>query len=133
VDGFDWPVRVYYEDTDAGGVVYHTSYIRYFERARTEWLRSLGYSQLRLIEEEKLLFSVVKLEIRFALPAKLDDLLTVRTRTGAHSGVRLDFDQAVMRDADGATLAQGNVTVACLDALTMRPRRMPTALREALV
>ena len=76
---FEWPVRVYYEDTDAGGVVYHTSYIRFLERARTEWLRSLGYSQARLVEEIGLVFSVVSLEVKYLLPARLDDLLHVRS------------------------------------------------------
>ena len=132
MSGYDWPVRVYYEDTDAGGVVYHTSYIRYFERARTEWLRSLGYSQARLVEEEKLLFSVVSLDIRYLRPARLDDLLVVRTRVLENSGVRVNFGQEVLREADGVSLVQGSVSVACLEATGMRPQRMPAGLREAM-
>jgi acyl-CoA thioester hydrolase len=120
---FRWPVRVYYEDTDAGGVVYHTGYIRYFERARTEWLRALGYSQQRLSQEEGVLFTVVDLAIRFRRPARLDDLLEVVTRAEP-AGASVRFTQAV-HGADGAVLAEGEVRVACVDAGTFRARRLP--------
>lgn len=120
---FRWPVRVYYEDTDAGGVVYHTGYIRYFERARTEWLRALGYSQQRLAQEEGVLFTVVDLAIRFRRPARLDDLLEVVTRAEV-AGASVRFAQAV-RGADGGVLADGEVRVACVDAQRFRPRRLP--------
>ncbi|HTQ36585.1 MAG TPA: tol-pal system-associated acyl-CoA thioesterase [Steroidobacteraceae bacterium] len=120
---FRWPVRVYYEDTDAGGVVYHTGYIRYFERARTEWLRARGYSQQRLTQEEGMLFTVVDLAIHYRKPARLDDLLEVVTRAEA-AGASMLFAQAV-RAPDGALLAEGEVRVACIDARTFRPRRLP--------
>jgi acyl-CoA thioester hydrolase len=87
------PVRVYYEDTDAGGVVYHTGYIRYFERARTEWLRALGYSQKQLAEEAGVLFTVVELTVRFLKPARLDDMLEVLARVGERRGASLAFVQ----------------------------------------
>jgi acyl-CoA thioester hydrolase len=126
---FDWPVRVYYEDTDAGGVVYHTSYIRYMERARTEWLRSLGFSQARLAEEMGLLFSIVSLEIRYLSPARLDDLLTVHSGITAGGGASVLFDQ-VIRGGESQELLRGKVLVACLDARTFKPRRLPDSLRE---
>ncbi len=120
---FRWPVRVYYEDTDAGGVVYHTGYIRYFERARTEWLRALGYSQHRLVQEEGVLFTVVDLAIRYRRPARLDDLLEVVTRADV-SGASVSFRQSV-HGPDAALLADGTVRVACVDAGNFKPRRLP--------
>ncbi len=121
------PVRVYYEDTDAGGVVYHTGYIRFFERARTEWLRSLGYSQAKLAEEVGVLFTVVELTIRFIKPARLDDLLTVSARAGVSGRASLHFDQEV-RNESGMLLADGRVRVACVDARTFKPCRLPADL-----
>ena len=130
MSSFEWPVRVYYEDTDAGGVVYHTSYIRFLERARTEWLRNLGYSQARLIEEMGLLFSVVNLEIHYRLPARLDDLLLIRSEVQDGGGASVNFEQVILRGEERQELLRGKVVVACLDAKTFRPRRLPTTLRE---
>jgi acyl-CoA thioester hydrolase len=130
VNSFDWPVRVYYEDTDAGGVVYHTSYIRFLERARTEWLRSRGYSQARLVEEMGLLFSVVSLDVKYRLPARLDDLLLVRSSVQDGGGASVQFDQVIHRGEEQQEIVCGAVVVACLDAKTFRPRRMPPTLRE---
>lgn len=126
-----WPVRVYYEDTDAGGVVYHAGYIRYFERARTEWLRNLGYSQARLVADEGVLFSVVNLEIHYQKPARLDDMLQVLTRARLAGGASVQFEQDVQRE-DGELLARGKVLVACVDAHSLKPRRLPAALRERI-
>lgn len=131
MSGFRWPVRVYYEDTDAGGVVYHASYVRYFERARTEWLRSLGCSQSQLAAEEAVLFTVVQLEIRYHKPARLDDPLQVDTRATVSGGASVQFEQELLRD-DGDLLASGRVLVACIDARTFKPRRLPAALRERM-
>jgi acyl-CoA thioester hydrolase len=125
---FEWPVRVYYEDTDAGGVVYHTSYIRFLERARTEWLRSLGYSQARLVEEIGLVFSVVSLEVKYLLPARLDDLLHVRSSVEQGGGASVNFQQVIHRGEQ--ELVRGTVVVACLDASTFKPRRLPASMRE---
>lgn len=133
MNSFDWPVRVYYEDTDAGGVVYHTSYIRFLERARTEWLRSRGYSQARLMEEMGVLFSVVNLEIHYRLPARLDDLLRVRSDVRAGGGASVHFEQVIHRGEEQLELLRGKVVVACLDAKTFRPRRLPTTMREEFI
>jgi acyl-CoA thioester hydrolase len=118
---------VYYEDTDAGGVVYHTGYIRFFERARTEWLRGLGFSQARLADEVGVLFTVVKMTVRFFKPARLDDLLMVSARAESAGGASLEFGQEV-RHESGTLLAEGRVRVACVDARTMKPRRLPAEL-----
>ena len=128
---FHLPVRVYYEDTDAGGVVYHTGYIRFFERARTEWLRALGYSQRRLAEEVGVLFTVVELTIRYIRPARLDDELSVLARAERTGGASLGFAQEI-RNAAGELLAEGEVRVACVDALDMKPRRLPKDLAERM-
>jgi acyl-CoA thioester hydrolase len=121
------PVRVYYEDTDAGGVVYHTGYIRFFERARTEWLRALGYSQKQLAEEAGVLFSVIELTVRYLKPARLDDMLEVLARGAVCGGASVAFEHEV-RDAAGSLLAQGQVRVACVAADSFRPRRLPAGL-----
>lgn len=130
MEAFEWPVRVYWEDTDAGGVVYHTGYIRFFERGRTEWLRRRGFSQARLADEAGVLFSVVDLSTRFIQPARLDDELVVQTRVTATTGATVTFGQQVLRRADGRVLASGQVRIACLDAKSLRPRRIPPSMSE---
>ena len=127
----DWPVRVYYEDTDAGGVVYHAGYLRFLERARTEWLRAQGYSQARLKAEESLVFTVVSMQLEFLKPARLDDLLSVRSRATLSGGASVAFEQEILRGESERILA-AQVRVACLDAAEFRPRRLPAALRASL-
>ena len=127
----DWAVRVYYEDTDAGGVVYHAGYLRYLERARTEWLRSLGYSQATLKAEESLLFTVVSMQLDFLKPARLDDLLRVRSRATLAGGASVVFEQEIFR-GESERILSAQVRVACLDAASFRPRRLPASLRERL-
>ncbi|MEO8315070.1 MAG: tol-pal system-associated acyl-CoA thioesterase [Pseudomonadota bacterium] len=127
---FRWPVRVYWEDTDAGGVVYHASYVRYFERGRSEWLRTLGWSQAQLAEEQKVLFSVVNLQIHYHSPARLDDLLEVVTLPRMAGGASLQFDQQLQRE--GEVLTTGTVLVACVDAASFKPRRLPAAFRTRI-
>jgi acyl-CoA thioester hydrolase len=133
VKPFDWPVRIYYEDTDAGGVVYHANYIKYFERARTEWLRQVGYSQARLARDEGLLFSVVELDTVFRRPARLDDELVVRSAVGLSGRASVLFThEARLGTAEGELIASGRVKVACIDAASFRPRRLPDWLLERL-
>lgn len=131
---FSWPVRVYWEDTDGGGIVYHASYLRYLERARTEWLRSLGYSQSTLASEPGVVFAVVNLTIDFRLPAKLDDSLTVLCQPAAGGAASLRFVQQIYRGdpSDGERLVEAVVRVACLDARSLRPVRLPGFLGAAL-
>jgi acyl-CoA thioester hydrolase len=131
VTSADWTVRVYYEDTDAGGVVYHAGYLRYLERARTEWLRSLGYSQAALKAEESLVFTVVSMQLEFLRPARLDDLLCVRSRATLCGGASVAFEQDILR-AEAERILTAQVRVACLDAASFRPRRLPATLRERL-
>lgn len=128
---FFWTVRIYYEDTDAGGIVYHTNYIKYFERARTEWLRSLGLTQSVLVRELGLIFSIVGLTTQFRRPARLDDELTVSCEFQAEGGASVRFEQRIWRGGpQGELLAEGETRVACLDASTLKPKRLPELLRK---
>ncbi|HEY4215136.1 MAG TPA: tol-pal system-associated acyl-CoA thioesterase [Steroidobacteraceae bacterium] len=132
---FTWPARVYWEDTDGGGIVYYANYLRFLERARTEWLRSLGYSQQRLAQDPGIVFTVVSLNIDYRKPARLDDELVVTCVPSAEGAVTLRFAQQIYRKgADGNTLlVEASVRVACVDAATLRPCRLPDFLSaEAL-
>jgi len=122
------PVRVYYEDTDAGGIVYHAAYLRFAERGRTEFIRALGVDQHRLRAETGLGFAVARLAIDYLKPARLDDMLEVHTEAARARGASADFVQTVLRD--GETLARLDVRVACIDAAG-RPARLPPALAMA--
>lgn len=128
---FTWPVRVYYEDTDAGGVVFYANYLKYLERARTEWLRSLGISQQRLVEEIDALFAVVSVQGNYRKPARLDDSLTVTVNITDVGRSSLTFIQEIRRDADDVLLFDGAVKVACLTS-AFRPRSIPDDIRKHL-
>ncbi len=125
---FRWPVRVYYEDTDAGGVVYHANYLLFMERARTEWLRALGFEQDALRREVGVQFSVRRAAIDYLRPALFNDLLAVTVTLTAHGGASLDLAQEVARNADGVLCCRGTFQIACVDATTLRPARIPKQL-----
>jgi len=122
-----WRIRVYYEDTDAGGVVYYANYLKFMERARTERLRALGFSQARLMAKN-LIFVVHSCSARYRAPARLDDELGVSARLLEIKGARLLFSQQVIRLADAVLLCEGGVTVACVSADTLRPCALPDTL-----
>jgi 4-hydroxybenzoyl-CoA thioesterase len=122
--------RVYYEDTDAGGIVYYVNYLKFMERARTERLRALGFVQSRLAEEN-ILFVVHSSEARYHLPARLDDELEVSARVVELNRASLRFQQQVRRRDDDVLLCEGYVTVACVRADNFRPRGIPEAMRSA--
>jgi len=128
---FEWPVRVYYEDTDAGGVVYYANYLKFMERARTEWLRRLGFGQDVLMRESGIVFAVRQVSIDYLLPARLDDALTVEAAIDVVSKVSLTFRQRILR-APEAVLSEAAVKVVCLDSETFRPRAIPSDIREKL-
>lgn len=121
---FDWPVRIYYEDTDSGGVVYHSNYLNFMERARTEWLRSLGFEQDELIINHQCIFAVHSLQMNFRRPAKFNDALIIRTYIANVSGASFDFDQKVFRGDE--LLCEAVVKVACLDSNRFRPKSIPS-------
>jgi acyl-CoA thioester hydrolase len=137
VTAFAWPARVYWEDTDGGGIVYYANYLRFLERARTEWLRSLGHSQQQLLSEAGIVFTVVSLEIGYRSPARLDDELRITCEARSEGGASLEFAQRVYRHTGGEReagqlLTEASVRVACVDARTLRPRRLPDFLVQAL-
>ncbi|HYM02512.1 MAG TPA: tol-pal system-associated acyl-CoA thioesterase [Stellaceae bacterium] len=123
-----YPVRVYYEDTDAGGMVYHANYLKFAERARTEMLRRLGIEQDRLRADSGFVFVVRRCTIDFALPARLDDDLVIVTRLASIGGASLDLDQEVRRD--GVILVRLALQVACIGR-SGRPHRLPQEIRAA--
>ena len=147
---FVWPVRVYYEDTDSGGVVYYANYLKFMERARSEWLRSLGVEQDELVVRERIIFAVRAVQVDYLRSARFNDVLWVTAEIAERGRASLSFSQQVMRpgnderhqvpqDMDTADFAaltgdkskllcSGQVRIACLDAVTMRPRPIPSPL-----
>lgn len=125
-----FPVRVYYEDTDAGGVVYYANYLKFMERARTEWLREMGVDQSAMAVRERRLFVVKDLAMSYLKPARLDDLLTIRSRITRLGRASLHFAQRAERGEE--LLASGNIQVCCVDADTLRPSPIPRALHAKL-
>lgn len=127
---FSWPLRVYYEDTDAGGVVYYANYLRFMERARTEWLRSLGFEQDELIRDPGILFAVRHAEVEYLRPARFNDRLIVVSEIERVAGASIDFAQTVRREDETAPLCRGRVQVVCLRAGELRPTRVPRSMVE---
>jgi acyl-CoA thioester hydrolase len=137
VSAFSWPVRVYWEDTDGGGVVYYANYLKFLERARTEWLRSCGFSQQALARDPGIIFPVVDMTIRYRRPARLDDELLVSCQPERHGATAIRFVQGISRRTRAAsyeeeTLAEAQVRVVCVDAGTFRPKKLPSFLTSAL-
>ena len=123
---FRWPVRVYYEDTDAAGIVYYANYLKFLERARTEWLARAGFTLPALEREHGVSFVVHRLEIEYKQPARLYDALEVTLRLLERGRGRLVMAQDVLRN--GAILARATVTLACLDRASERPVRIPAVV-----
>ncbi|MEO7052291.1 MAG: tol-pal system-associated acyl-CoA thioesterase [Rhodanobacter sp.] len=124
---FRWPVRVYWEDTDAGGVVYHASYVRFLERARTEWMRALGVDQLAFKQSTGLAFMVRDMQLDFLRPALLDDELVVTVEVREWRAASILFAQTITK-TDGGCLIRAKVRVACVDLQRMRPAAIPAGV-----
>ena len=124
---FIWKIRVYYEDTDAGGVVFYANYLRFMERARTEWLRDIGFDHKNLIEKYKLIFAVKNLKINYMKPGYLDDLLTITSKLLNNRGASLVFQQEIINEKD-ELLPQAEVKIACLNSNTLKASPMPEKL-----
>jgi len=150
--GFCWPVRVYYEDTDSGGVVYYANYLKFMERARTEWLRSLGLEQDRLIKEEGIIFAVRSVQVDYLKPALFNQLLSVSAEIIETGKASLTFKQEVVVDnnetdtknsitkgeeseiiSSDQVLCRGQIKVACLDASSMRACAIPASIRKEIL
>lgn len=127
---YSFPVRVYFENTDAGGVVYHAEYLKYLERARTEWLRHLGYDHQALARNHRVVFVVTQAVADFLKPARLDDNLAVSVQLESLGKVRCVFVQEIRREAD--LLVRAKVTVACVTGEHFKPAEIPEALRRKM-
>lgn len=123
---FVWPVRVYWEDTDASGVVYHANYLRWLERARTEWLRARGVDQESMRTQRGIAFTLASLDIRYIKSARLDDALEVHTEISEIRRASFGFRQRVLRTASGEVLTEASVRAACVDAVTFKPIPLPS-------
>ena len=128
MEKFNWPVRVYYEDTDAGGVVFYANYLKFFERARTELLRSLGFEQDELIKDQGVIFVVRSVRIDYLKPARFNEQIQVSAEVTEAKKTTFMFAQEITRADD--LLCKGEVRIACLDALSMRPKAIPPAILE---
>jgi len=124
LDDFIWTVRVYYEDTDAAGVVFYANYLRFMERARTEWMRTLGFDHHQLADDRGILFAVRSITINYHRPAKLDDLIEIRSRIIRKRGASICFEQTLTRN-EGEIICTAEVKVACLNVETLKPEPLP--------
>jgi acyl-CoA thioester hydrolase len=127
---FGWPLRVYYEDTDLGGVVYYANYLKFMERARTEWLRALGFDMSALARDFQCQFVVSRADVAFRRPARLDDALVATVRLVRRSPARLVLDQRIARGPE--ELVHGTIMLACITTETFRPMPIPPSLVRTL-
>ncbi len=130
MEEFVWHIRVYYEDTDSGGVVYHANYLKFFERARTEMLRTAGFEQDELIDKENIVFAVRAVNIDFHKPACFNDLLRLKSAICYLGHASLTFDQKIERESDDTLLSKAEVRIACLHADTLLPCPIPDNIRR---
>lgn len=134
---FTWPVRVYWEDTDAGGIVFYANYLKFFERARTEWLRHLGVAQQQLRDEVGGMFVVSATQVQYHRPARLDDLLLVTARIEEAGRASLTIRQQALlkpqqEDQSETLLCEGSIRIGWVDAQTLRPQRIPATILAVL-
>jgi acyl-CoA thioester hydrolase len=130
---FIWPVRVYWEDTDAGGVVYYANYLKFMERARTEWLRSLGIEQIPLKEQHGLILVITHIEADYKRSARYGDLLQVASRMTSIGKASMSFEQTIYRhEVGGELLLEGKAKAACVDVVSFKPRPLPKTIVEKL-
>lgn len=128
---FSWPIRVYYEDTDSGGVVYHANYLNFMERARTEWLRALGFEQTMLKSELGIIFVVHSMTITFKSPALFNDMLEIKSQRVKLGFGSMEFLQTIMRDSQ--ILLEATVKLACVDAESFKPIAIPEVIKQTMV
>jgi acyl-CoA thioester hydrolase len=127
---FEWPIRVYYEDTDAGGIVFYANYLKFFERARTEWLRACGIDQQKLSESDGIVFVVRRTAVDYSSPARLDDVIRVVSRIERLGRASVDFHQEAWRG--DTLLASGDIRIASVDRVSIRPAGIPECVLDGL-
>ncbi|MGB3070851.1 MAG: tol-pal system-associated acyl-CoA thioesterase [Ottowia sp.] len=129
---FAFPIRIYWEDTDAGGIVFYANYLKFFERARTEWLRALGVSQHLLREQAGGMFVVSETSVKYHQPARLDDELIVTAALQEAGRAALVIEQQATQKANGVLLCRGSIRIGWVDAQTLKPARIPAVIIEKL-
>jgi len=127
---FSLPIRIYFEDTDSGGVVYHSNYLKFMERARTEWLRSIGIDQRHLKQDHQIMFVVHRIDIQFKLPARFNDDLIVKSELKDIGSSKIEFRQMIYRNDE--MLIDANVDIACIDSEKFKPVRIPPTIKQAM-
>ena len=127
---FKWNVRIYFEDTDSGGVVYHSNYLKFMERARTEWLRSLQLNQADLKKKDKIMFVVANVNIDYKKAARFNDELDIETSINKIGASRVDLTQNIMKNSDLNTSAK--VSIACIHSETFKPQRIPKLIKQQM-
>ena len=127
---FQWNTRVYFEDTDSGGVVYHANYLKFMERARTEWLRSLGLNQIKLKQEDKVMFVVRKIDIQYKIPARFNDELLIQTDCVKNTDYSIILKQNILRDEQ--IITEGKVEIVCINSDLFRPVRIPKMVKQLM-
>ena len=127
---FEWNVRVYFEDTDSGGVVYHANYLKFMERARTEWLRSLGLNQIKLKQEDRVMFVVRKIDIQYKIPARFNDELLIQTDCVKTTDYSIILKQDILRNKQIVT--EGKVEIVCINSDLFRPVRIPKMVKQLM-
>ena len=127
---FEWIARVYFEDTDSGGVVYHANYLKFMERARTEWLRKLGLNQIKLKKENKVMFVVRKIDIQYKIPARFNDELLIQTVCVKTTDYSIMLKQNILRDKQ--TITEGSVEIVCINSDLFKPVRIPKMAKQLM-
>lgn len=127
---FSLPIRIYFEDTDSGGVVYHSNYLKFMERARTEWLSALGIDQRHLKEDKHIMFVVHRIDIQYKLPARFNDNLIVKSALKDIGSSKIEFRQMIYRENE--MLIDASVDVACIDSEKFKPVRIPPTIKQAM-
>ena len=127
---FEWGVRVYFEDTDSGGVVYHANYLKFMERARTEWIRNFGLNQTKLKQEDKVMFVVRKIDIQYKIPARFNDELIVQTNCIRATNYSLMLKQNILRGKE--IITEGKVEIVCISADFFKPVRIPKIVKQLM-
>ena len=127
---FSFPVRIYFEDTDSGGVVYHSNYLKFMERARTEWLRSIGIDQRHLKHQAHIMFVVHRIDIQYKLPARFDDELMVKSELIDIGSSKIEFRQMIYRDEE--MLIDAHIDIACIDSEKVKPVRIPATVKQTM-
>ena len=127
---FEWNARVYFEDTDSGGVVYHANYLKFMERARTEWLRSLGLDQIKLKQEDKVMFVVRKIDIQYKIPARFNDELLIQTDCVKNTDYSIILKQNILRDEQ--IITEGKVEIVCINSDFFKPVRISKMVKQLM-